>query len=53
MWEEKVKEIKGLQEKLDRRTEIENEAVSLIEQLEFKKAINVLDALDKPDLSVQ
>lgn len=51
-WEEKTEEIKKMQEELDRRTEVEEEAVSLIEQLRFKEAVEALASLDDKALSV-
>lgn len=40
--EEKLQEIKKLQEELDHRTKIENEAIRLIEECRLEEAIELL-----------
>lgn len=40
--EEKLQEIKKLQEEIDHRAEIENEAIKLISECKFKEAIELL-----------
>lgn len=44
--DKKVKEIKGLQELIDHRTEVENQAVELISQCKFDEAQELLATLD-------
>lgn len=44
----KIEEIKKMQEELDHRTQVEQEAEALICQCRFEEAIALLDTLDAP-----
>ena len=45
----KIKEIKAEQTELDRRTNVEEEALMLIDQCRLEKVIKLLDALDSEE----
>lgn len=45
-YEQKIKEIKDLQEEYDRRSEIEAEAFALMAEGKFEEAKELLDTLD-------
>ena len=42
----KIEEIRRMQEELDHRTQVEEEAVRLISEYRFEEAIALLDTLD-------
>lgn len=44
----KIAELKALQAILDRRTEIENEAIALISECKFEEAMQLLDTIPEP-----
>lgn len=46
----KIAELEALQSILDRRTEIENEAIALISECRFEEAMQLLDTLPDPEL---
>lgn len=46
----KIAELEALQAIIDRRTEIENEAIALISECRFEEAMQLLDTLPDPEL---
>lgn len=42
---EQLEEIKNLQNEIDHRTEVENEAIRLISECQFEKAMELLDTI--------